>query len=90
MISIYSLALSKTYGIGPAIAKKLLELYPTAEDLFNETPKALKTIFGTREKTISEILNKTMFSADRITFTYYTMSITKSIFYSTICLLNCK
>ena len=62
MISVYSLALSKTYGIGPAIAKKLLELYPTAEDLFNETPKALKTIFGTREKTISEILNKTMFS----------------------------
>lgn len=62
MISIYSLALSKTYGIGPAIAKKLLELYPTAEDLFNETPQALKTIFGTREKTINEILNKTMFS----------------------------
>ncbi|MBR5253826.1 MAG: DNA-processing protein DprA [Bacteroidales bacterium] len=62
MISIYSLALSKTYGIGPAVAKKLLELYPTAEELFNETPKALKTLFGSREKTINAILNKTMFS----------------------------
>lgn len=62
MISIYSLALSKTYGIGPAVAKKLLDHYPTAEDLFNETPNALKTLFGSREKTINAILNKTMFA----------------------------
>ena len=62
MISIYSLALAKTYGIGPAVAKKLLEHYPTAEDLFNETPNALKIVFGTREKTINAILNKTMFA----------------------------
>lgn len=62
MISIYSLALSKTYGIGPAIAKKIMEIYPTAEDLFKESRKALKTIFGTKEKTIEAILNKTMFA----------------------------
>lgn len=62
MISIYSLALAKTYGIGPVVAKKLLEHYPTAEDLFNETPNALKIVFGTREKTINAILNKTMFA----------------------------
>ena len=62
MISIYSLALSKTYGIGPAVAKKIMELYPTAEDLFKESRTALKALFGTREKTIDAILNKTMFS----------------------------
>ncbi len=62
MISIYSLALSKIYGVGPAVAKKLLELYPTAEELFNETPAALKAIFSKRERTINDILNKTMFS----------------------------
>lgn len=62
MISIYSLALSKVYGVGPAVAKKLMEVYPTAEDLFRESPAALKTIFGTREKTINAIVNKTMFA----------------------------
>lgn len=62
MISIYSLALSKTYGIGPAVAKKLMEYYPTAEELFKESRKSLETLFGSREKTIEAILNKTMFA----------------------------
>jgi excinuclease UvrABC nuclease subunit len=54
MISIYSLALSKTYGIGPAVAKKLMEYYPTAEELFKESRKSLETLFGSREKLLKQ------------------------------------
>jgi DNA processing protein len=82
MIRIYSLALSKTYGIGPAVAKKIMELYPTAEDLFNETPSALKTIFGTREKTINAILNKTMFADCEKELNFITKNNIKAYFFT--------
>lgn len=60
-MDIYSLALTKVYGVGPAMAKKLMEFYPSAEDLFNETAAGLEVVFKGRRKTIESILGKSMF-----------------------------
>ena len=46
MIDIYSLALTQVHGIGPAIAKKLMEVYPSAEAFFNESHSNLTELFG--------------------------------------------
>lgn len=62
MVDIYSLALTQVYGIGPAIAKKLMEVYPSAEALFNETHSNLKLLFSGKDRTIDEILNRPMLS----------------------------
>ncbi len=60
-MDIYSLALTRVYGVGPAMAKKLMEFYPSAEDLFNETAAGLEIIFKGRKKTIESVLSKSMF-----------------------------
>lgn len=60
MVDIYSLALCKVHGIGPAVAKRLLELYPTAEELFREPPAALAVLFRGKEKTIEDIVKRPM------------------------------
>lgn len=60
-MDIYSLALTRVYGVGPAMAKKLMEFYPSAEDLFNETAAGLEVVFNGRRKTIESILGKSMF-----------------------------
>lgn len=60
-MDIYSLALTRVYGVGPAMAKKLMEFYPSAEDLFNETAAGLEVVFKGRRKTIESILGKSMF-----------------------------
>lgn len=60
MVDVYSLALCKVHGIGPAVAKRLLELYPTAEELFRETPAALSILFRGKEKTIEDIVKRPM------------------------------
>lgn len=62
MVDIYSLALTQVYGIGPAIAKKLMEVYPSAEALFNETHSNLKLLFSGKDRTIDEILKRPMLS----------------------------
>jgi DNA processing protein len=61
MVNIYELALTKTYGIGVKSALEILKNLGSAEALFNENEKSLRTIFKTRERTINEILHKTMF-----------------------------
>ena len=58
-MDIYSLALTRVYGVGPAMAKKLMEFYPSAEDLFNETAAGLEIIFKGRTKTKESDLSKT-------------------------------
>ena len=62
MIDIYSLALTQVRGIGPAIAKKLMEVYPSAEAFFNESHSNLEKLFGKKEQTISDILKRPMLS----------------------------
>ncbi len=62
MIDIYSLALTQVHGIGPAIAKKLMEVYPSAEAFFNESHSNLTELFGKKEQTISDIINRPMLS----------------------------
>ncbi len=62
MIDIYSLALCKVRGIGPATAKKLMEHYPSAKALFEESPEALRVLFGRKENTIEDILRRPMLS----------------------------
>lgn len=62
MADIFSLALCCVRGIGPAIAKKLMEVYPSAQALFEESEAALRLLFGKKEKTIEDILKRPMFS----------------------------
>lgn len=62
MVNIYELALTKIYGIGVKSALEILKNIGSAQALFNENEKALRTIFKTRERTINDILNKTMFN----------------------------
>ncbi|MDR1726237.1 MAG: DNA-processing protein DprA [Bacteroidales bacterium] len=61
MINIYELALAKTYGIGYKTAKQALTTFHSAEAIFNENKKGLETVFGSKNRTINEILNKKMF-----------------------------
>lgn len=61
MNDVYSLALCKVRGIGPAIAKKLMEVYPSAEALFEESPANLQLLFRGKEKTIEDIVSRKMF-----------------------------
>ncbi|MDO5759558.1 MAG: DNA-processing protein DprA [Bacteroidota bacterium] len=60
MVNIYELAFSKIYGIGAKTALDLLNKIPSPEDLFAMKRKDLQTIFS-KERTIQDILNKTMF-----------------------------
>lgn len=62
MVDVYSLALTQVYGIGPAVAKKLMEVYPSAEALFNETHSNLKLLFSGKDRTIDEIIKHPMLS----------------------------
>lgn len=61
MTDVYSLALCKVRGIGPAIAKKLMDVYPSAQALFEETPANLQQLFKGKEKTIEDIISRKMF-----------------------------
>lgn len=61
MTDVYSLALCKVRGIGPAIAKKLMDVYPSAQALFEETPANLQQLFRGKEKTIEDIISRKMF-----------------------------
>ena len=62
MTDVYSLALCKVRGIGPAVAKKLMDVYPSAQALFEETPANLQMLFSGKEKTIEDIISRKMFS----------------------------
>lgn len=63
MVSLYQLAFSKIYGIGPKLAKKIIEHYGKPEAIFEETESNLRKIFKNKggEKTINDIVHKTMF-----------------------------
>ncbi|MBR1769003.1 MAG: DNA-processing protein DprA [Bacteroidales bacterium] len=62
MINIYELAFSKIYGIGPKTALNVLNYVGSPENLFSLDRKELQHIFKTRERTINDIINKTMFA----------------------------
>src|SRR5690554_889327 len=62
MSNIYNLAFANINGVGPVIAKAIMEVFPSTEALFSENRKALEAVFGKREKIINDILNKTMFA----------------------------
>lgn len=61
MVNIYELAYSKIHGIGSKTALDLLSMVSSPENLFSLNRKDLQAIFKNREKTIDDILNKTMF-----------------------------
>ncbi|MDR0971609.1 MAG: DNA-processing protein DprA [Bacteroidales bacterium] len=61
MATIYDIAFANIYGIGPSIAKEIMQHYRSTEEFFNESPSNLKTIFKNKTRTINEIINKTMF-----------------------------
>ena len=61
MASIYDIAFANIHGIGPIMAKEIMQIYSSTEEFFNESRSNLEKIFKTRTKTINEIVNKTMF-----------------------------
>jgi DNA processing protein len=61
MVNIYELALAKVHGIGIHTAKAIMEVFGSAETLFNQNRKSLEFIFKTKERTINDILNRSMF-----------------------------
>lgn len=61
MASIYDIAFANIHGIGPIMAKEIMQIYSSTEEFFNESRPNLEKIFKTRTKTINEIVNKTMF-----------------------------
>ncbi len=62
MVSIYELALARIHGIGPRTAIELLKHIGSAEELFRMSRSDLQIIFPAKERTINDILNKTMFA----------------------------
>ncbi len=59
MASIYDIALAMTPGIGNASCRKLMEICPSAEDLFALSHSQLKELFGNHTSIISAIENRT-------------------------------
>lgn len=62
MANIYDIAFANIYGVGPAVAREIMENYSSTEELFSESRKCLEAIFKNRTRTIDDILNKTMFA----------------------------
>lgn len=62
MTDIFQLALSKTYGIGSAIAQEIIKNIGSARALFEMNEADLRFIFKNREKTIQDILSRRMFN----------------------------
>lgn len=61
MTDIYNLAFANIPGIGPAIAKAIMEVIPSTEALFTESKRGLRAIFGNKTSIIDAILNRSMF-----------------------------
>lgn len=62
MVNIYNIAFANINGVGPIIAREIMEVFPSTEALFSESKKALEAAFGNRKRIIDDIINKTMFN----------------------------
>ncbi|MDR1847357.1 MAG: DNA-processing protein DprA [Bacteroidales bacterium] len=61
MVTIYELALAKTYGIGIHTAKGLMKRFGSAKALFEQNRANLELVLGKQPRTINEIINRSMF-----------------------------
>lgn len=61
MVSIYELAFTQIYGVGYKTAQEIIK-HITPEELFSLSKSQLQALFGNKERTINDILSKSMFS----------------------------